>query len=191
MNQVTSKQAPGALQLVQAFVNSVDGKRDDLDSPEVLGRWLLERGLLARDATVGCADLASARDVREALRRLMLANNGADDDPAALATLNRLARSAQMTLTFEPNFAARLESSAPGVDGALGRLLAVVFEAMIDGSWMRLKACAEQTCRWAFFDHSRNRSGTWCSMAVCGNREKAKQYRARRRPRLSAKSAGR
>jgi len=191
MDQAASKQAPGLLRLVQAFVNSVDGERDDLESPEGLRGWLLERGLLAGDAAVGRADLASARDVREALRRLMLANNGAEDDPAALATLNRLARSAQMTLRFEPNVSARLESSAPGVDGALGRLLAVVFEAMIDGSWMRLKACAERTCRWAFFDHSRNRSGTWCSMAVCGNREKAKQYRARLRPRLSGKSARR
>ncbi len=179
------------MQLVQAFVNSVDGERDDLERPEGLRGWLLERGLLAREAAVGCADLASARDVREALRRLMLANNGADDDPGAVATLNRLARSAQMTLRFDRNASARLESSAPGVDGALGRLLAVVFEAMIDGSWMRLKACAEQTCRWAFFDHSRNRSGTWCSMAVCGNREKAKRYRARLRPGLSGKSARR
>jgi len=141
------------LELVQALLNSLDGGRDDLVSPEGLRAWLLERGLLARDAAVGRADLATARDVREALRRLALANNGAEDDLAALATLNRLARSAQMTVTFEPNLRARLESNAPGVDGALGRLLAIVFEAMIDGSWTRLKACAEQTCRWAFFDH--------------------------------------
>ena len=92
VDQSTSKQAPGDLQLVQAFVNSVDGERDDLDSPEVLRGWLLQRELLARDAAVGQADLASARDVREALRRLMLTNNGASIHPARyLAGLARLA----------------------------------------------------------------------------------------------------
>jgi len=61
----------------------------------------------------------------------------------------------------------------------LGRLLAIVADAMADGTWPRLKACFRESCRWAFYDHARNRTGRWCSMAVCGNRTKAERYRAR------------
>ena len=76
---------------------------------------------------------------------------------------------------------ARLEPRLPGLDGAVGRLLGIVYTAMVDGTWYRLKACQSETCRWVFYDRSRNRSAAWCSMAVCGNREKARTYRRRRR----------
>ncbi|MEP6468748.1 MAG: CGNR zinc finger domain-containing protein [Chloroflexota bacterium] len=48
-------------------------------------------------------------------------------------------------------------------------------------SWSRVKACRNDTCRWLFYDHSRNRSGTWCAMAICGSRMKSRAYRSRRR----------
>jgi predicted RNA-binding Zn ribbon-like protein len=66
------------------------------------------------------------------------------------------------------------------VTGALGRLLAIVSGAIADGSWERLKACREHSCEWAFYDHTKNRSGAWCTMDVCGNRAKARAYRERR-----------
>ena len=47
-------------------------------------------------------------------------------------------------------------------------------------AWKRLKACRLHTCEWAFYDHTKNRSGAWCNMAVCGNRAKARAYRERR-----------
>lgn len=40
-------------------------------------------------------------------------------------------------------------------------------------------ACPADSCGWAFYDHARNRSRRWCSMAVCGNRTKARSYRRR------------
>jgi predicted RNA-binding Zn ribbon-like protein len=57
----------------------------------------------------------------------------------------------------------------------------MIAEAMAEGSWGRLKACSDHGCQWAFFDRSKNRSGHWCSMRVCGNRAKARQFRERRR----------
>ena len=72
-------------------------------------------------------------------------------------------------------------AEAPGVDGALGRLLVIVYRAMETGTWPRLKACRSDTCQWAFYDHSKNRSGHWCSMAVCGSQHKARTYRERQR----------
>jgi predicted RNA-binding Zn ribbon-like protein len=67
------------------------------------------------------------------------------------------------------------------VPGALSRILAVVYTAMADESWHRLKACRLDDCQWAFYDQSKNRSRTWCSMKVCGNRAKARAYRERQR----------
>jgi len=58
----------------------------------------------------------------------------------------------------------------------------IVYTAMADGTWSRLKACRRDVCRWLFYDRSRNRSAVWCRMAVCGNRTKTKAYRARKAP---------
>jgi predicted RNA-binding Zn ribbon-like protein len=52
---------------------------------------------------------------------------------------------------------------------------------MAGETWDRLKACRLDDCQWVFYDHSKNRSRTWCSMRVCGNRAKARAYRERRR----------
>ncbi|MCG3040358.1 CGNR zinc finger domain-containing protein [Streptomyces sp. S1A] len=68
-----------------------------------------------------------------------------------------------------------------GVTGALGRCLAIAGRAAFDGTWRRLKVCPSEGCQWAFYDHSKNRSGTWCQMAECGNRAKVNAYRARHR----------
>ncbi len=68
---------------------------------------------------------------------------------------------------------------AGGVSGALGQLYSVAVNAMAEGTWSRLKACLNPHCRRAFYDSSRNRAGAWCSMAACGNRNKARTYRAR------------
>ena len=73
-----------------------------------------------------------------------------------------------------------LVSPQHDVDGALGELVGIVYTAMADGSWSRLKACRSHLCKWLFYDRSRNRSAVWCSMAVCGNRTKTRAYRARR-----------
>jgi predicted RNA-binding Zn ribbon-like protein len=62
----------------------------------------------------------------------------------------------------------------------IGNVLAASFTAIADGSWRRLKACRNHGCRWAFYDYSKNRSASWCSMQLCGNRTKTRAYRARR-----------
>ena len=74
---------------------------------------------------------------------------------------------------------ARLVPRTPGVDGALGEILAVVHRSMADGTWSRLKGCPRDVCHWAFYDRSRNGSGKWCAMSVCGNRTNTKTYRRR------------
>jgi hypothetical protein len=86
-----------------------------------------------------------------------------------------------LTVRFTGPDETALEPEAAGVDGALGRLLALVTAAIEDGTWRRLKVCPADDCRWAFYDESRNRSATWCDMKVCGNRAKVRGFRERTR----------
>ena len=69
-----------------------------------------------------------------------------------------------------------IAASSVAVESALGVVLAMTARAMIDGTWPRLKACPGRHCGWVFYDHSRNQSARWCSMKVCGDREKARAY---------------
>ena len=177
--------APGRLRLVQDYVNTweVDHARDDIATPARLVAWLAERDLCSGEAD-GAADHGRAIEVREALRRLLLANNaGARPEAADLGVLNDAAAAAGLRPRFTAEHGVRLEPDRAGVAGALGRLLAVVSAAMEAGTWHRLKACAESTCVWAFYDRSKNRSGHWCSMEVCGNRAKARQFRRKQKRR--------
>jgi predicted RNA-binding Zn ribbon-like protein len=177
------KRAPQPLGLVQRFVNSVDLEdgKEELTSADALREWLAGRGLMGAEEPVTDGDLRRAIDVREGLRALLLAHNGAPLDEVAVARLDRAAGRAGLRLRFEPGLAPGLAPDATGVAGALARLLGVVATATADGTWERLKACPRDTCRWAFYDHSKNRSARWCRMEECGNREKARAYRERHR----------
>ena len=177
--------APGRLELVRAFVNSADLEdgKDEFGSPDALIAWLAERGLLTSESPVSADDLRNAIALREALRQLLLANHEHDSEPApeAVDVIEVTARRSGLAVSFAPDGLARVSPTRGGVDGALGELLAIIAAAQAEGTWVRLKACPWDTCRWAFYDHSRNRSGVWCDMAVCGNRAKAQAFRARRR----------
>jgi predicted RNA-binding Zn ribbon-like protein len=175
-----SDHAPGELEVVRLFVNTVDLEdgADELADPAALGAWL-ERHGLGRAGGVTPADLHAARRLREAIRTLLLEGSGLHARKEAALTLTQAADRARLGLRFESAGTARLEPAASGVAGALARLVAIVAAAMADGTWGRLKACPADRCGWAFYDHARNRSRRWCSMAVCGNRTKARSYRRR------------
>jgi predicted RNA-binding Zn ribbon-like protein len=160
--------APEPLRLVQGFVNTINLDRND----DWLRAWLEERGLAPDDA-----ELARGRSVREALRELLYANNRQPVEGDPWTSLREAADAADFSIDFTTP---ALEARAQGVDGAIGAVLAASFAAMNDGTWRRLKACRNHGCRWAFYDYSKNRSASWCSMQLCGNRTKTRAYRARR-----------
>ena len=180
----TDQTAPVPLELVRAFVNTLDVE-DDLDAlrtRESAYEWLAAHGLDGGDAAVGETDRKRLVAVREALRGLLDANNSGEQPPAeALAVLNEQSAEAAVALRFDAEGAA-LVTSCGGADSAIARLLSIVHDSMNDGTWRRLKACPADDCRWAFYDHSRNRSGTWCEIGKCGNRAKARRFRERHKP---------
>ena len=175
--------APGELEHVRAFINTLDLElgTDRLGDPGELLAWLRERELVTPDAKATADDLRHAIALRESLRAIALAHNTGEEIPGeAVQTLDDAACRARLVLRFRGSGSAVLEPESEGVDGAIGRVLAIVQGAIADGSWLRLKACRLHNCEWAFYDNTKNHSGAWCNMAVCGNRAKARAYRERR-----------
>lgn len=179
--------APRPLLLIEELVNTRRAGGDDLATPHALAAWLRARQLLPAGAPVTETDRGRAVRVREGLRALIAANNAPPVtsprpdglDPAARTELADLAHDLPLTLDVAGD-PPRLRPRGTGtVDAALASLLAIVAEAVADRTWSRLKACREPSCRWAYYDNSRNRSRSWCSMNLCGNRVKARTFHHR------------
>ena len=125
---------------------------------ELTGVWLVQHGL----ADVSTVDVEPVRAFREQLRSALAG------EPVTIA--------GGVMVLVEPA-GPRLEGSGP-----IERALAI----LAGSDWARLKVCRAEDCRWAFYDASRNHSRTWCSMSDCGNRAKARAYRARQSPNAGA-----
>jgi len=169
--------APGDLDLVRRFVNTLDIEDgiDDLGLPAAATAWLDQEGCRAR---VGAAKQRELVQVREALRDVV-SMRGTDADVEAVAALDAIARRHPLAVRFSSP-AVLAPTSKGGVEAFIQRILGLVAAAEIDGSWDRMKTCANDRCRWLFYDHSRNRSRTWCTMDLCGSQAKMRTYRSRR-----------
>jgi predicted RNA-binding Zn ribbon-like protein len=173
---------PHDLDLVIDYVNTLDIEEgsDEIDTPAALAAWLGQRGLLGgRAPRVSARQHAEAIRLREALRNLMLSNNGGDFDARAGAELERVACAGDLSIHFDRDGAVGVRPGEAGFAGAMAALLTPIAAGAADGTWRRVKACRADDCHWAFYDRSRNRSGVWCDMAVCGNRTKVRAYRTR------------
>ena len=180
--------APGVVGLLQAFLNThfdlVTEHGADLLATRARGRhWLSEAGLLAPGEKITRADLDRLRRVRDALRELVAVGQGCGVKPLAphARAINDVLTGATIELRFTALGPELIPVGGSAVDRVLGSLTGIVARAMIDGSWRRLKVCPGPHCGWVFYDHSRNGSGRWCSMNVCGGREKARAHYRRRR----------
>ena len=178
------KPAPGRLVLVQALVNTVelpDGP-DRLDDPADARPWLIDNGLVPPKADLSNGELELVRGLREALRAMLVHNaGGPPPNNEALYMLRTVAAGGTARADFGDDGEVLLSADGHSVRDRLVDVLLIIRDAQRDGSWARLKACANDECRWAFYDRSRNHGGTWCEMAACGNKLKNREFRARRR----------
>ena len=172
--------APGSLALVQKFINSTempDGV-DELRTAPLAATWL--RDATGADLTVSDRDLERLIATREALRDLLEGHTGENVDPAVAVRLEKLLGHAPLRPIVSVQ-GATLAVDCRGIDSFLGMISTALVEATLMGTWERFKVCRSDSCRWAFYDHSKNGRSCWCSMRVCGSREKARTYRARQR----------
>lgn len=176
-----SKPAPAELAIVQGFVNTlnVESGVDEIGTTGLLKAWLVRHGLQRSDVELTPKDLRTALSLREALRQLLLANNGESIQPAELGQINTLVSQLKLAIQFKTDGALTFAPDSDGLAGVFEQIMARIVEAVCDGTWFQLKACRETGCQWAFYDSSKNHSGRWCSMSVCGSRDKARAYRKR------------
>jgi len=144
--------------LVVDFLNTLDIEEgtDVLTEPALWQAWAVERGLRPDPEQ-------DARSVRDALR-------AAVGDP----------RLPGVDTEAPVRIALTLDGPVLIADNVVGAVLSAAARLAVLDEWRRVKICPADDCLWAFFDHSRNRSRTWCSMRACGNREKARAWRDRR-----------
>jgi predicted RNA-binding Zn ribbon-like protein len=180
--------APTGLRAVQRFLNTNDreGRHEKLASPDALADWLVEQHYARRPPPVGPDDLTRTIAIREGLREAAWLNNKGLPDPRRVEEFQRALAGFPVRLRTEGGrLTIRLASSDREPDRALGEILEAVLNSQANGTWPRLKACRRDVCRWVFYDRSRNNSGTWCAMSICGNREKAQRFRKTLRRRAS------
>ena len=173
--------APAQAELLCAFANTRDV---DADSPDTLPdasaltEWLRQHDLLDADDRADGSDLDVALTLRAGLREALLRHHEADTSP--VPDLDAAAAVLPLRIVFDGT-RPRLAPAVGGARGGLARLLVAVAELQADDAWSRVKLCVADDCQEAFYDTSKNRSRHWCSMRVCGNRQKTRSYRARQR----------
>jgi len=181
---------PPSLALLYEFVNSLDQlrfeehgsphePRDELASPAQLESWLRERKLWQEKERMTPSAFRAALELRQSIRDLLTLNPGSRY--GAMETIQRLSAAAQrypLVLVGGEEGVLRL-APASGVSG-LAQVL-VELHGLADADRLdRLKMCASEECHWVFYDRSKPGNRRWCSSALCGNRDKTRNYRARK-----------
>jgi hypothetical protein len=145
------------IDLLVDFLNTDDSGVEVLTDDDAGRRWFREHGLPTKGL-----DVREARRVRASLRCAVEGEQPVWD------------------VGCVPLYAEVVDGGLDLVSKhPLGEIVATAVRLAFEGRWHRLKLCEADTCRYAFYDGSKNRSGKWCSMAICGNRAKTKAFRER------------
>ncbi len=182
--------SPRDLDRLLAFINSLDredyereGINEALATIESATAFLRNLGVLSVTDQLAGRDLARLKSLRECLRAVLAANAGQGDLTGAWRALQwelgraRYGLSLQSTAASSSSMA--IVPTGSGADRVAAIMIGLLYDAIQNGDFDRLKACSSKSCQWAFYDASKNRTGEWCSMAICGNRAKARRRRRR------------
>src|SRR3954454_25351469 len=156
------------IELVSSFVNTLEKNttrpdEESFDSPESLRSWMTEQGIPAGD-DLGPKDVERAIEFREAMRLLLLSNNGSELDAGVLRRLRAAADAGLLRVEIEDDGQAYPRPAEAGGSALIARPTSAIAYIQCGGSWERLKTCTADNCQWTFYNTSRNRSRTWCSM---------------------------
>lgn len=184
---------PAHIALVYDFVNSRDDRhfllngvrrvqRDSFATPRELQKWLVDHGLLDSGMKVSPGLRREAVAIRERLRSLL------SHAPATRRTkteegaaLEKSLRRFPVVIGWDKDGRLSLQGCSRGARGAVAVVLTEVYHAAIAGELDRLKVCPARECHWVFFDRTKPNTGKWCDPAICGNREKKRAYRQRKK----------
>jgi predicted RNA-binding Zn ribbon-like protein len=173
-----------ALDFVGTLAERTTTRLEHLPTPAELDAWLVRAGVVDEAPGATAADLAAAVRLREALYDLLRAATAEEAEgsgglaPAALKSVNDAAAGPSVAVALTPD--GRLVRTGD-VTAALAHIARTAVELIGGPDRARLRWCADDTCTHPFLDRSRAGRRRWCGMAGCGDRAKARAYRARHR----------
>lgn len=189
----------GAVSLETAFdfLNTLeleDGALvERLTSLDTAAQWLVDAAVVP-DATAIRAAGRTAAERTAALDRLVTTRTALRDVAHAVAhheaptrraidEVNRALAARERIQLVAADDGVRLGHSHVGdpVDDVLARIAEPIVRELGGEREDRIRICANDTCRWIFFDESRPGNRRWCDMATCGNQAKARRHRARQK----------
>jgi predicted RNA-binding Zn ribbon-like protein len=143
-----------------------------------LGRWFAEAGLTSASLDVSPAALRHAHQLREALYRLLrVPVFGERPAGADLELVNHWAARTPPAIALRGDLSTTLVE--PTAIGLLALLARDGVELLGGPLGERLRECASETCTLLYLDTSRAGTRRWCSMELCGSRDKMARYRRR------------
>ncbi|WNV88914.1 CGNR zinc finger domain-containing protein [Umezawaea sp. Da 62-37] len=173
--------APSGLALVQDLLNTttIGGNGFDLLSDTATTRTWVGAAVAAWTATTGREWVAPKVDDNDrvalrALRDTVTAMVEGDE-------VGGVQRSVTLGVALSPDGIVDLEPRGDGWRPIASAVFLECFLAQRVDTWKRVKTCANPPCAAAFYDHSRNNSGVWHDVKVCGNAVNLRASRARRR----------
>lgn len=153
-----------------------------LGRPQDLRDWSTEGPLQLDDVGVDDDELRAAGDLREAIQRVAFALLA--QQPLArehVAVLNAFAAAPPIARALDPQTQTLSITTPVSVEALLSELardaLALAADPQARG---RVRQCQSPDCQLLFFDDSRPGKRRWCSAGRCGDRARARAYRARR-----------
>jgi predicted RNA-binding Zn ribbon-like protein len=137
--------------------------------------------------SAGARALAHCRELREVLAEVFYARlDGRTPSAASRGTLERHFKAARLKQKLNWKQSPRLEWKWSGMERdaelAVWALAISASELMTSEAVDRVRACDNPECRWLFLDTSKNHTRRWCDMKVCGNRMKARRFKAQKTP---------
>jgi len=163
--------APGELLLVHGFLNTWSSELgiEDLSTPHEAETWLRSAGLWRGKQRLNTDGHHQVLEYRELIRSCVRHQDQMWQLSKAVVHIKYQLDLVDARLQLVPK-------SKVECDNMLGRLSAIIYNSIIDGTWVRFKCCDLPTCGWAYYDKTRSRTKRWCSMKTCGSRHKAREY---------------
>ena len=139
---------------------------------------------ILRTATDHAADsaLVATRELREAAAQILYAVVDDRTPPGSqMRIIERAfqeARERQRMAWLGSHMVWEWPASLSGPDLPFWMLAVSTARLLLSDQMRLVRACEKPDCRWLFLDTSKNHSRRWCDMKICGNRMKARRYKA-------------
>ncbi|MEC0244462.1 CGNR zinc finger domain-containing protein [Paenibacillus chitinolyticus] len=157
---------------------------DRLDRPGWLEAFL-EKWELQAPMPPQPHERAALGELRQAMRAITeCVCSNSEPDRADIARLNEaMAGVPSLPVLAREEGGWRLErrTGDRGWAAVMGQVAVAFARLLAEEDARRLKMCANEDCRWVFFDESRSRTARWCDDKMCGNLMKVRRFRKRRK----------